>query len=218
MTRRLTRSHRVTSRRSGLSGHRRLALGAAVVASIGLTAVGVAGAARRQPAPTEAERQIQREIDAMTDSGIPANHPKVELLEDQRDELRRGARASPPEEPGVDLGQRVADAEAAVKTGPAWQSGTVDCEPVPQILTADEVAGAICVSVPQPDGSTRYVAVGGDGVVRTVSFGADGEVGRGPNRQVPGGVVPGDTAVAPTDGGDIRVTVRGKAPVTVDVG
>jgi hypothetical protein len=240
----------MTSRRNGLSGPRRVALSAAVVASLGLTAVGVAGASRRQPAPTEVERQVQREIDSMIDSGVPEDHPKVEMLEAQVDELRRGARADPPKEPGVDLRQRVADARAAdraadlardravrtraglaasagvagqattagVPTGPAWQSGTVECEPVPQILTAEDVAGATCLSVPQPDGSTRYVAVGRDGVVRTVAFGADGKVGRGPDRQVPGGVAPGATAVGPTPAGDIRVTVRGKAPVTVDVG
>ncbi len=208
-----------------------MALGAAVVASIGLTAVGVASAARRQPAPTEAERQVQREIDAMIDSGVPADDPKVEMLEEQVDELRRSTRADPPKEPGVDLGQRVADAKAAeqagvagqattagVPTGPAWQSGIVECEPVPQILTAEEVAGATCLSVPQPDGSTRYVAVGRDGVVRTVAFGPDGRVGRSPNRPVPGGVAPGVTAVGPTAAGDVRVTVRGKVPVTVDLG
>ena len=249
MTRRRARPHHPTAPRRGLGGHRRLALGAAVVASIGLTAVGVAGATRRQPAPTEAERQVRREIDAMIDSGVPADDAKVEMLEEQADELRRGTRADPPKEPGVDLGRRVADAKAAeqaayrardravrtpagsaasagvagqattagVPTGPAWKSGTVECEPVPQILTAQEVAGATCLGVPQPDGSTRYVAVHRDGVVRTVAFGPDGEVRRGPDRLVPGGAAPGAT-VGPTAGGDIGVTVGGRAPVTVDVG
>ncbi|MGH9288663.1 MAG: hypothetical protein ACRD0V_10330, partial [Acidimicrobiales bacterium] len=113
MTRPRSRPHRMTSRRNGPSGPRRVALGAAVVASIGLTAVGVAGAARRQPAPTEVERQVQREIDSMIDSGVPEDDPKVTMLEDQVDKLRRSARADPPREPGVDLRQRVADARAA---------------------------------------------------------------------------------------------------------
>ena len=113
MTRRRTRPHRPSAPRHRLSAQRRLALGAAVVASIGLTAVGVAGADRRQPAPTEAERQVQREIDAMIDSGVPADDPKVEMLEHQVDDLRRSTRANPSKEPGVDLGQRVADAKAA---------------------------------------------------------------------------------------------------------
>jgi hypothetical protein len=248
-TRRRARPHRRNVSRDGLGGHRRLALGAAVVASIGLTAVGVAGATRQQPAPTEAERQVRREIAAMIDSGVPADDPKVEMLEAQADELRRSTRANPPEEPGVDLGRRVADAKAAeraadrardravrtragsaaaagiagqattggVLAGPAWQSGTVECEPLPQILTAREVAGATCLGVPQPDGSTRYVAVGRDGVVRTVAFAPDGQVRRGPDRRMPGGATPGAT-LAPTDAGDIRVTVGGRAPVTVDVG
>jgi hypothetical protein len=229
MTRRRTRPHRPTSPRRALGGRRRLALGAAIVASIGLTAVGVAGASRGQPAPTEAERQVRREIEAMIDSGIPADDAKVEMLEEQADELRRSTRVDPPKEPGVDLGQRVAKARAAaslgvagqattagVPTGPAWQSGPVECEPVPQILTAQEVAGATCLGVPQPDGSTRYVAVGRDGVVRTVAFGTDGKVRRGSDRSVPGGVPPGST-VEPTAAGDIRVTVRGRA-VIVDVG
>jgi hypothetical protein len=249
MTRRRARPHRRNDSRHGLGGHRRLALGAAVAASIGLTVVGVAGATRRQPAPTEAESQVRREIDAMIDGGVPADDPKVEMLEAQADELRRSTRAEPPKEPGVDLGRRVADAKAAeqaaerardravrtrarsaasagiagqatnagVPTGPAWQSGTVECEPVPQILTAREVAGATCLGVPQPDGSSRYVAVGRDGVVRTVAFGPDGQVRRGPDRRVPGGAAPGATVV-PTDAGDIRVAAEGRAPVTVDVG
>jgi hypothetical protein len=249
MTRRRARPHRPSDSSPGLGGRRRLALGAAVVASIGLTAVGVAGATRRQPAPTEAERQVRREIAAMIDSGVPADDPKVEMLEAQADELRHSTRADPPGEPGVDLGRRVADAKAAeraadrardravrtraesaasagiagqattagVPTGPAWQSGTVECEPVPQILTVREVAGATCLGVPQPDGSTRYVAVGRDGVVRTVVFGPDGQVTRGPDRSVPGGAAPGAT-VAPTDAGDIRVTAGGRPPVTVDLG
>ena len=257
MTRLRARPHSPASRRDGrgrrrgldgLGGPRRLALGAAIVTSIGLTVSGVAGAARRQPAPTEVERQVQREIDAMIHGGMPEDDPKVAMLEDQVDELRRGDRADPPKEPGVDLRRRVADAKAAeraaardqagrtgagsaasadvagqattagVPTGPAWQRGTVECEPVPQALTADEVAGAMCLSVPQPDGSTRYVAVGSDGVVRTVAFGADGKVGRGPDRRVPGGVTPGATSVGPTAAGDIRVVAQGKAPVIVDVG
>src|SRR5262245_4980336 len=258
MTRERARPHTPTSHRGGrgrrqgpdgLGRPRRLALGAAMVASIGLTLAGVAGAARRQPAPTDVERQVQREIDAMIESGAADDDPKVELLQDQLDELRRGDRANPPKEPGVDLRRRVAGAKAAeraadrardqagrtgagsaaaadvagratsdgVPTGPAWQRGIVECEPVPQALTADEVAGSTCLSVPQPDGSTRYVAVGRDGVVRTVAFGADGKVGRGHDRRVPGGVTPGATSVAPTASGDIRVAARGKAPVTVDV-
>jgi hypothetical protein len=218
MARRGTRPHRPTTRRNGPGRGRRLALGAAVVASLGLTAVGVAGAVRRQPEPTALERQVQREIAAMIDSGMSEDDPKVRMVEEQLDQIHRSDRADPPPEPGVDLGRRVADAKAGTHDGRAWQSGTVECEPVPQLLTAREVAGATCLGVPQPDGSTRYVAVGPDGVVRTVAFGADGKVGRLPNRQLPGGVAAGATTVAPTAAGDLRITASGQAPVTVDVG
>jgi hypothetical protein len=249
-TRRRSRPRSVVEHQAGLSGHRRLGLAAAIVATVGLTIVGVAGATRRQPPPSDVERQIRSEIDAMVDSGMSEDDPKIELLEEQADELRRGSRTDPPREPGIDLAERMNAAKAAeqaaeqardqairtgassaasagvarqattggVPTGPAWQSGSVECEPIPQILTAEELAGAICVSVPQPDGSSRYVAVGADGVVRTVAFGADGRVGRKPDRSIAGGVAVDATAVAPTAGGDIRVTVRGKPPVTVDVG
>jgi hypothetical protein len=218
MARRGTRPHRPTTRRNGLGRGRRLVLGAAIVATLGLTAVGIAGAARRQPEPTALERQIEREIAAMIDSGMSEDDPKVQMVEEQLHQVRRSDRADPPPEPGVDLGRRVADAKAGADDGPTWQSGPVECEPVPQLLTAGEVADATCLAVPQPDGSTRYVAVGPDGVIRTVAFGADGKVGRLANRRLPGGVAPGAKTIAPTANGDIRITVSGQAPVTVDVG
>ncbi len=99
-----------------------------------------------------------------------------------------------------------------------WQSGPVECEPVPQMLSAAEIAGASCTSVPQPDGSSRYVAVAGDSTVRTVAFGNDGQVRRTPDRKLPVRVTPGATTLAPTAAGDLQVSVRGRAPVTVDVG
>ncbi|HYZ98352.1 MAG TPA: hypothetical protein VE575_06350 [Acidimicrobiales bacterium] len=224
-----------TTRPRGYRGALVLAVGAA----IGLTAIGVAGAARRQPEPPPLQRQIEDEIDAMVDAGVPADSPKVELLEEQVDELQRGNRATPRPEPGVDLGERVAEARAAeraeerapsgapgaarqnttrgVPTGPAWDRGVVECEPVPGVLTAEEVADATCVSVPQPDGSNRYVAVGGDGVVRTVAFGDDGAIGRRPDRPLPPGLARGKASFAPTDGGDLRVNVPGRASVTIEV-
>src|SRR5690606_915211 len=73
------------------------------------------------------------------------------------------------------------EAEAREEAGvapaePAWESGEVLCEVVPGILGPDEIAGARCASVPQPDGTTRYVAVAPDGTVPTVAF---GHAGRG---------------------------------------
>jgi hypothetical protein len=262
MTRARTRSRsrraiggRATGRKGGMSRGRRAALAAAVVATAGLTAIGVAGAGRQQPAPTALEQQLQDEIDAMVAAGLPEDDPKVQLLEDQVEDLRRGRGIRPPKEPGVDLGDLVADARAAdnasrraaeraaagaddadgqagtAQAGTAeavagapetsasgWPSGPVECEPVPGVLTAEDVAGATCASVAQPDGSSRYVAVGGDGTVRAVAFGADGSVRRHADRPVPGGVTAGATSVTPTAEGDIQVQSRGKAPVTVDLG
>jgi hypothetical protein len=241
----------VRHRRPGRA--RRVALAAAIVATAGSTAIGVAGARREQPAPTPVERQLQEEIDTMVAAGVPEDDPKVELLRDQVEELRRGRRTNAPKEPGVDLRDVVADARAAdranrqavdraaasaatgeaagtdrssaptagqarVPSAAGWPSGPVECEPVPGVLTAEEVAGATCASVAQPDGSSRYVAVGRDGTVRTAAFGADGSVRRHPDRPVPGGVAAGRPSVTPTAEGDIQVTSPGKAPVAVDIG
>jgi hypothetical protein len=206
------------------------------LAAVGLAGVGIAGAARHRPAPVPVEREVQSEIDAMIASGAPAHDPKVELLRDQLAELRRGSHTTPPKEPGVDLGQLVADALAAEAdaarahvaqdqaSSPAtaqttrWQSGTVVCEPVPQLLTVQEIAGATCLSVPQPDGSSRYVAVTPTGVVRTVEFGNDGEVQRRPDRKLPVPREPGSTTLTPTPSGDLRVATPGRPAVTVDLG
>ena len=49
----------------------------------------------------------------------------------------------------------VEDDEAA-----RWETGPVECEPVPGMLSMDEVVGATCLGVPQPDGTSRYVRSG----------------------------------------------------------
>jgi hypothetical protein len=49
---------------------------------------------------------------------------------------------------------------------------------VPGLLGPEEIAGAQCVSVPQPDGTSRCVAIGPDGTLRSVAFGHDGDVRR----------------------------------------
>lgn len=212
-----------------------VALAAAIVA-VGLTAAGVADAARRQPRPSDGELMIEAEIDAMLDRGMSADDPKVVMLEDAADELRAGSASPPPREPEVDTGRQLADAKAAAGaerpsgasattdagrrtgtgTAAAWQTGAVECEPVPQLLSAAELAGAVCVSVPQPDGSNRYVAVAGDGTVRVVAFGADGAVSRQADQHValgPGGA----SSVTALTGGDVAVAASGQAPVTVDL-
>jgi hypothetical protein len=214
----------------------RIAVLVAGVATVALTAVGVAGASGRQPAPVGVEQQLEGEIDAMVASGMAEDDPKVELLEAQLAELRRGTRVHAPKEPGVDLAERVAGAKvteartearvvaqasagdsASAAATAGWQQGVVECEPVPQLLGAQQLAGAVCLSVPQPDGTNRYVAIGRDGVIRSVEFGFDGDVSRRPDRRMPV-AAPAGTTFTPTGRGDVQVAVKGRAAVTVDIG
>jgi len=154
----------------------------------------------------------------------------------RRKPSRAGADADAPPEPGIDDAAALDAAEAAtaaedagaaaraVATAgdaattdePAWESGTVECEPVPGLLGAADVAGSMCLGVPQPDGTNRYVAVGQDGTVRSVLFGPDGAVRRLDDATV-GGAVPRGSTARPTPQGDLIVTPPGGEPVTVDV-
>jgi hypothetical protein len=179
-------------------------------------------------APTGLEEQLQDEIDALRASGLPASHPKVQMLQRSLDELRTPVPSHPRRDPRGDVGAllseaseqqadpRAAAAEAAAEGEPLWESGTVDCEPVPGLLTAEELAGATCVSVPQPDGTSRYVALGADGVARSVLFGADGHVRRLPDTRMPAGLAPG-TAVTPTPQGDLQLAPPGQQPTFLDL-
>jgi hypothetical protein len=230
------------------SPHRRR--GAVLAAALLLTAVAAsaaASAALSEEAPVPLEGEMQAEIDAMLDSGIAPDDPKVEMLEEQLAELEAGADADPPPEPGVDVEALLEEAqadEAAEDAGvatrssgpagsaaadatagrggddgdePAWESGTVQCEVIPGLLGADEIAGARCVSVPQPDGTSQYAAIGADGSVRTVAFGHDGRVQRLDDVAIGAPLAPG-TATAATPEGDLVVTPPGQAAHTVDLG
>jgi hypothetical protein len=208
--------------------------GCVLFAAVVLAAVGASAAASAtlsgpgSSAPTALEEQLQAEIDALRASGLPADHPKVRMLQRSLDQLRAPVPARPRRDPQGDVGAllsesdarradpRAAAAEAAAEGEPLWESGTVECEVVPGLLTAAEIAGALCVSVPQPDGTSRYLAIGADGVARTVLFGADGQVRRLPNRQVAAGLAPG-TAVTPTPEGDLQLAPPGQQPTVVDV-
>jgi hypothetical protein len=221
------------------TGGRRRHRGALLAAALVLTAVGAsaaASAALSEPVPTPAEEQLQEQIEGMVAAGMPADHPKVVLLQEQLDQLRAGASAEAPPEPGIDVAAALEEAEAeataedagttardAVPAGdaatveePAWESGTVECEPVPGLLGAAEVAEAVCVSVPQPDGTNRYVAVGRDGTVRSVLFGPDGVVRRLADTTV-GRPVPWGSTAEPTRQGDLVVAPPGGTSLTLDV-
>lgn len=193
--------------------------GAVLLAALALAAVAAsaaAGAALSEPAPTAVEQQLRAEIEGMVDAGVPRDDPKVALVEEQLADVEAGDGARGPTEPGVDVGALLAEARAEPAGGTPWQSGAVLCEPVPDLLSADDVADATCLSVPQPDGTGRYVAIAPDGVVRTVRFGNDGDVRRLPDRRVPGRPAPG-AAMSPTPQGDLRVTPPGGATATVDL-
>jgi hypothetical protein len=199
-------------------------LAALVATGVAASAAASAALSGRQ-APTPIEAQLQAEIDGMRAAGLPADHPKVRMLEDDLAELRDASERRPRRDRQADAaalvaegqaddaaGARVAAAEAAAEGAPLWESGPVECEPVPGLLSAAEIAGATCVSVPQPDGTNRYVALGADGVARTVLFGVDGDVRRLPDTALPTAPAPGE-AVAATPDGDVQV-----GDAVVDVG
>ena len=220
------------------------ARGGVLLAALALSAVAAsaaASAALSRPnasEPVTLEKQLQSEIDDMLASGVPRNSPKVRMLQDSLDQLRSPAIGRPRHDPEGDVSgllsgdagavqPRAGVASASGSGGDAvgtaggasgnWDSGPIDCEPIPGLLSAAEVAGASCVGVPQPDGTSRYVAIGADGVARTVLFGADGRVQRLPDTQVTAGLAPG-TALTPTPEGDLQIAPPGRQPTVVDVG
>ncbi len=184
-----------------------------VVVAAALGASAIASASLSQPAPVPAEQQLQADIDAMVAAGLDPHDPKVEMLRRDLAEMKAGATATTGSPPGVDAGAAIDRARAADGT-PAWDSGPVECEVVPGLLDAAAVTGARCVSVPQPDGTSRYLAIAADGTVRAVLFGPDGHVTRLPDFQL---VAPADATLAPTPEGDLQVTPPGQAPTVVDV-
>jgi hypothetical protein len=223
-----TAQHKRPERRGTGRGRVRggLLLGALVLTAVGASAAASAALGGSQAvAPTELEESLEAEIDALRDAGLPAEDPKVQMLQESLDQLRNPARPRPA--PSVDVGALLAEeradrvdpaaaaAEAVAEGDPLWDSGTVECEPVPGLLSAAELTGATCVSVPQPDGTSRYLAIGADGVARTVLFGADGQVRRLPDTQV-AGLAPG-TAVTPTPEGDLQLAPPGQQPTVIDV-
>lgn len=207
-----------------------------LAAALVLTAVAAsaaASAALSEPPDPAPAQQLRGEIDDMIASGVPGDDPKVEMLEDAVEELTE-ADPTPPRDPGAaGIADRIADAEAAEGSGtasrtapadgarpstapPAWQSGPVLCEVVPGQLGPDEITGAVCASVPLPDGTARYVAVTPDGTVRSVLFAADGRVQRLDDVRA-SAAVPPRSAVASTPDGRLTITPPGRPAMTVDL-
>ena len=212
--------------------------GAVLLAALVLAAVGASAAAAAtlsEPPPIEVEQQLQAEIDGMVEAGLDEDDPKVEMVEEELEAIQEGI-GEPARERGVDTGaalaeaaeddRALAEADAEAEAPDArvtaedddfgWESGTVECEPIPGLLDVDEIEGATCLSVPQPDGTSRYVSVTPDGVVRTVHFGNDGDVGRLADTRLDGPVAPG-TELAPTPEGEVEVDLPEAGETTVEL-
>jgi hypothetical protein len=160
---------------------------AATAAVVGLGVLGTAGlSAARFDEPQDdrpsGEALLEAEIATMEEAGLPADHPKMQMLRDDLASLRNGQRVEAPAEPGVDLsdvGTAGGRARHERNDTSLWDDGPVECEPIPpDLLTAEELAGATCRSEPQADGSSLYVATAPDGIEHVVRFGADGSVTR----------------------------------------
>jgi hypothetical protein len=206
--------------------------GAAVTAAV--AAVGAASASpgrTDQQAPPPAAVELQQEVDAMQAGGLPADHPKARMLQGEVDALigstnatavpdraadapdagARGAQATTPEE-AVGL-------EDEVDAGDEAEAGTVECEPVPEALSAAEVAEAtMCVSVPQPDGTSRFLAVEPSSRVHVVRFGEDGHVERLADQQLPAGATGQDVSLVPDGDGAVDVLSGGAEVGSLDPG
>lgn len=134
---------------------------------------------------------LRQELDAMTTAGLPADHPKVRMLQEDLTALEQGIHTTVATEAGIDVPARIAaatrdaggagtgGARAVDSTGEATlDDGRVDCEPLPGLLTAAEVEGARCSSTLQADGGSLYVAETPGGTRHTVRFAPDGTVTR----------------------------------------
>lgn len=148
---------------------------ASVGAAIGAGAVGARLLDEQSDRAVTARTVLQSEIDAMKAAGIPAADPKVRMLQAELDALTDLESADPVPEAGVDLeevaegGQRDVQLDAP-DPEETWEDGPVECEPIPQKLSVEDIAGATCFVEPRPQGGARYVAVAPDGTTHEVIF------------------------------------------------
>jgi hypothetical protein len=205
-------------------------VGGAALAVIVAGSAGASAGRSSEPAPPGAAVQLQQEIDAMRAAGLPADHPKVEMLQREVEALVAGTDAVPVPDPGAgrpagpgargqaSTPEQAVRLEDEIDAGDEAQSGTVECEPVPQALSAAEVAGASCLSVPQPDGTSRYLAVDPSGLVHVVRFGDDGHVERLPDQRLPAGAQAGRVELVPDADGEVQVLSGGTEVGALDPG
>lgn len=143
---------------------------------IGAGTVGARLADHSGDRAVNARRVIQSEIDAMIDAGMQASDQKVRMLEAELEALGQLEGSGRVAEEGVDLeevakgGQRRVELDAP-DPAEEWEDGPVECEPVPQRLSVEDIAEASCFVEPRPEGGARYVAVTPDGDVHEVFFG-----------------------------------------------
>jgi hypothetical protein len=219
----------------GLLGplRRRVAAGLTVVAAGGVVLVAASTAVSGQDPDQvpEAITQLEAEIGAMRAGGMAADDPKVELLQDEVDALREGMDAQPERDPGLSSGPGASGAQSstpedAARTaesagaGGGAESAEVECEPIPHALEADDLVDAVCASVPQPDGTARYVAVVPTGAVHVVRFGGDGAAERQPDQALPLGAASASSealTLVPNADGDVVVEADGAELATLDL-
>jgi hypothetical protein len=192
-----------------------------VVGPVGAVAVrGALAGSSAEPSETDVDARdvLQAELDALRATGRGAEDPKVARLQDDLAALEQGMETAQPGEPGLDLtavlgtpgrGRSAPPDDATEPTTVAWDRGAVQCEPLPpDLLTVEDIAGAHCVSAPQPDGSSRYLAIAPDGTVRVVRFGANGAVVRDPDRRIElSGAAWDDIELTVVASGDVVATV-----------
>lgn len=208
--------------------------GLALAVALALGGAGDAPASQAQrPRQSPGAAQIRSEIDGMIAEGVSPTDPKVQMLRNDARALDTAAAAPPQADPGVDANAVAAKADAGQvartpaeaqarteemrSTQPAVR-GTILCEPVPGMLTAAEVAGATCYSVPQADGTSRFVAVTPAGKVLVVEFAPGGDVHRLPDAALPPGTTPAHATVSASTSGDLVVSPPGRAAASVDLG
>lgn len=142
-------------------------------------------------------RDAERIIATMKEHGIPEDDPRIQAVRDEIAELRRR---------GADMSERAAE--------PAYDSGEVDCEVLPGgLLTVEDIDGATCLSVPQPDGWLYYVAISPAGRVRAVEFAGTGSPRRIDDRDVD---LPDAASFRVTPAGDVVARGQGRPPVVID--
>jgi hypothetical protein len=111
----------------------------------------------------------------MIEGGLPHDDPKVAMLEEELAALDALEDTVAVPDPGIDpeaLDDAASGSTRSTAADPTeqWDTGEVECEPVPGRLTMADIAGATCFVEQQPDGGVRYVAVAPDGTERATVF------------------------------------------------